>query len=659
MWKSAKSPDPLESGTNSQPSLTSANLVLKNQYAKSVIDDLSETLGSVTQDFGSVPILRKRVLVPHSINSTSPNSQDFLCQNSVNKVLDTSTKSNISTSTQSKLRANKIHTEVKISSPSCSSPTVYCYRDTSKNDEDHFSCPATTSSPLSSIVLRDDSIDSADSESHRFVSLADHCTNDNKVDTLHQLENISQSSAKISQLAISNYSKSPLNTAFNYTPSYLGVSVAAFGYTRYGSTSKSVNNLTNTKNSCITNKHRFGNNSDLPISLSHDGSVSSTIRNYESILTDKKGSISLTQSEREKCESPSTLGISTSSCRRTESGHGDVLDFSMENVKLRRKRTTSHNANSDDQQHWNRSSLIMLAVAHASPRGRVVTPTATVMNKPFVFSVSDATTTYETVCESQNEQNTISHCQTDTVDKSLTHILHEDLSIIDDHSEELNNSNTPQKILNQSNIEIDGNYYLKQVDQTEKELLNKVSEVENDLRNDQGMDDEVSGLLRTASGKAKLLISEKFSQFRGLCHQNLSWENSKDNVDNSVNESNTTLVTLLSDLDGFWAMVSLQVDDVRNLFKQVDCLRANQWKLTNDSLSIRKDLSDDSTTPLGKQKINRKVIKSDVKKRNDLVARQHARERLELVKRNMRLKNINTSHEKSTLNMDETKLIFV
>lgn len=35
--------------------------------------------------------------------------------------------------------------------------------------------------------------------------------------------------------------------------------------------------------------------------------------------------------------------------------------------------TRSQTGNSEDQVHWHRSSLIMLAVAHASPRGRMTT----------------------------------------------------------------------------------------------------------------------------------------------------------------------------------------------------------------------------------------------------------------------------------------------
>ncbi len=77
----------------------------------------------------------------------------------------------------------------------------------------------------------------------------------------------------------------------------------------------------------------------------------------------------------------------------------------------------------------------------------------------------------------------------------------------------------------------------------------------------------VSGILRTAVGKATLLVSDKFAQFRGLCEENLAA--------NVV----TPYATRSSDLEGFWAMVELQVDDVRRMFKEIRLLAANSWRL--------------------------------------------------------------------------------
>lgn len=98
--------------------------------------------------------------------------------------------------------------------------------------------------------------------------------------------------------------------------------------------------------------------------------------------------------------------------------------------------------------------------------------------------------------------------------------------------------------------------------------------------------------MRTAVGKAKLLLSEKFVQFRNLCQQNLDWSASQQNNGNLVQTVKTDcpdLVTLVSDLDGFWAMVMLQVDDVRAQFRKVDELRENGWQLPSDKDKAERD----------------------------------------------------------------------
>lgn len=77
----------------------------------------------------------------------------------------------------------------------------------------------------------------------------------------------------------------------------------------------------------------------------------------------------------------------------------------------------------------------------------------------------------------------------------------------------------------------------------------------------------VAGMLRTAVGKATLLVSDKFAQFRGLCEENLAASGA------------TPYATRSSDLEGFWAMVELQVGDVRGLFADVRQLAANAWRL--------------------------------------------------------------------------------
>lgn len=78
--------------------------------------------------------------------------------------------------------------------------------------------------------------------------------------------------------------------------------------------------------------------------------------------------------------------------------------------------------------------------------------------------------------------------------------------------------------------------------------------------------EEMTGKIRAAVGKCKLLLSQKFEQFAGLCRKNL------------MQNSNEPFPTTSEDLAGFWDMVTIQVEHVKSLFHEVQTLRNNGWK---------------------------------------------------------------------------------
>ncbi|XP_045508141.1 uncharacterized protein LOC123703969 [Colias croceus] len=86
------------------------------------------------------------------------------------------------------------------------------------------------------------------------------------------------------------------------------------------------------------------------------------------------------------------------------------------------------------------------------------------------------------------------------------------------------------------------------------------------LQNQENVSEEVLGLLRAASGKARLLATQKMQQFEGLCY-------------NNINErGDEQFPTTLEDLQGFWDMVCLQVRNVDALYAHIDALKANNWQ---------------------------------------------------------------------------------
>ncbi|VDP86916.1 unnamed protein product [Echinostoma caproni] len=242
---------------------------------------------------------------------------------------------------------------------------------------------------------------------------------------------------------------------------------------------------------------------------------------------------------------------------------------------------------------------------------------------------------------------------------SLTHSLHE--SILEEPNED---SRTPcpsehvpirsqsvDKTSEPSDV-IDGNYFLRVTDQVQSEIAILIDQTEADLESGP-MDEEVAGLLRTAVGKAKLLVSEKFVQFRNLCQQNLDWLAAQQSG-SSVKTDGPDLVTLVSDLDGFWAMVMLQVDDVRAQFAKVNELRINGWHLPqgNDDIGSKVksngvgpsgdgNTADGTKTPVSKSTTRKQNSGSkSTHPRDDSAARAKARERLAMAKREMRAKQM-------------------
>ncbi|KAL1514041.1 hypothetical protein ABEB36_003365 [Hypothenemus hampei] len=112
--------------------------------------------------------------------------------------------------------------------------------------------------------------------------------------------------------------------------------------------------------------------------------------------------------------------------------------------------------------------------------------------------------------------------------------------------------------------EKDGHYFIKILEEQTKRLLSLAdgADAEIDRPN---LSEETIGKLRSASGKARLLVSQKMQQFRGLC---------TNNINQSIGEA---FPTTNADLQGFWDMVMLQVDQVDKLFEEIARLRRNNW----------------------------------------------------------------------------------
>ncbi|XP_013790154.1 disks large-associated protein 3-like [Limulus polyphemus] len=111
---------------------------------------------------------------------------------------------------------------------------------------------------------------------------------------------------------------------------------------------------------------------------------------------------------------------------------------------------------------------------------------------------------------------------------------------------------------------IDGEWFLVNMEKIKEQILSCITEAEKQLKGD-GVPEEGAGKIRVAVGKANLLLSQKFEQFRELCEKNLNQDVSE------------PFPTKDSDLSGFWDMMMLQVDDVLDTFTNLKKLCANNW----------------------------------------------------------------------------------
>lgn len=76
--------------------------------------------------------------------------------------------------------------------------------------------------------------------------------------------------------------------------------------------------------------------------------------------------------------------------------------------------------------------------------------------------------------------------------------------------------------------------------------------------------DDAKDLIRTTVGQTRLLMKERFKQFEGLV----------DDCEYKRGKKETTC----TDLDGFWDMVSFQIDDVNQKFNNLTKLEESGWQ---------------------------------------------------------------------------------
>ncbi|CAM1306180.1 DLGAP1 (predicted) [Pycnogonum litorale] len=131
----------------------------------------------------------------------------------------------------------------------------------------------------------------------------------------------------------------------------------------------------------------------------------------------------------------------------------------------------------------------------------------------------------------------------------------------------------------------DGHYFLGIMDVERRKVNDIVTMLKNELSSGV-IPEEACGKIRSAIGKAILLTTKKFPQFKKLCEKNLNQSAEEQFSTNS------------SDLEG----LMFQITDIHNTFRQIDKMRKNSWKedapsATNGTTALGGQSKSAPTTP--------------------------------------------------------------
>ncbi|XP_015836693.2 uncharacterized protein vlc isoform X1 [Tribolium castaneum] len=163
-----------------------------------------------------------------------------------------------------------------------------------------------------------------------------------------------------------------------------------------------------------------------------------------------------------------------------------------------------------------------------------------------------------------------------SMQKSCTVPTLKDEVKVNGHSKQIAASegdNVAKMTIKEETGEKDGHHFLKILQNETNRLLQLADKVEMELSNTE-LSEEIIGKIHSASGKARLLVSQKMQQFKGLCTNNIT------------QGENEAFPTTNEDLQGFWDMVMLQVDQVDALFKEIELLKANNWQEVKPSQPV-------------------------------------------------------------------------
>lgn len=156
------------------------------------------------------------------------------------------------------------------------------------------------------------------------------------------------------------------------------------------------------------------------------------------------------------------------------------------------------------------------------------------------------------------------------------------------------------------------NYFKKQLEQQIVRLLDLCNKWEQYLTDTPELQSEYVDLVHVSIGQTKLLVSKKFEQFRSLINK----------YEANVVEGGKPIFP--EDLEGFWSMVYIQVDNCDNRFNKLDTLKSNNW-IDPDCIPLKAKSSKEKLINIVNKNRANKLVKLETKENtitNDVVIEQ-------------------------------------
>ncbi|KAL4003293.1 Guanylate-kinase-associated protein (GKAP) family protein [Acanthocheilonema viteae] len=117
----------------------------------------------------------------------------------------------------------------------------------------------------------------------------------------------------------------------------------------------------------------------------------------------------------------------------------------------------------------------------------------------------------------------------------------------------------------------DGEAYRSLLMEARTNLQLLCDQAKNDLLSEEDIPEQAAGTLRTAIGKANLLLDKKMAKFEDL-------------VKNHLDQNSDVQQVKLSDLSGYWALISIELKELETNFREISFLRENHWTLPESEL---------------------------------------------------------------------------